>query len=104
MFFSIHRYLLFLFIFCILGAGFAFPAMAWEKHLLVVPLRPLNHEAKQISWFGQAFRPAWAHAGLSLKALILLKDDELAVLRREFNIGDGKPAPDFIDPKASWRR
>ncbi len=97
MFLNIRRGVLFLSIFFLLEAGFALPARAWEKCLLVLPLRPLNHEAKQISWFGPAFRLAWAQAGLSLDKLSLLKDDELAELRREFNLADGKPEPGLLE-------
>jgi len=68
-------------------------ATTFENYLLVVPLRPTNELAKKNAWFGKAFRIGMAHAALTLKTLVFLKDDELAALKEEFELGEDEPDP-----------
>ncbi|MCK5242109.1 hypothetical protein KAR34_06645 [bacterium] len=68
-------------------------AAAFEKYLLVVPLRPANAMAKKHAWFGNAFRIAMAQATLSLKTIVFLKNDELEALQQEYKLGNSAPEP-----------
>lgn len=92
----------------VFGAGFHFlsapcQAAALEKYLLVVPLRPENAEAKKQAWFGNAARMVFQQAALSMHTLVFLKDDELAALQKEFNLGAGEPEPGQMERVADSR-
>lgn len=72
-------------------------AVVYEKYLLVMPLRPANQSARKQAWFGKAFRQAMNNAVLSMQSLIFLKDDELASLQDEFQLGSGTPEPGQLE-------
>jgi tetratricopeptide (TPR) repeat protein len=75
-------------------------AAAFEKYLLVMPLRADNALAKKHAWFGKAFRVGFAQATLSLKTIVFLKDDELESLQKEYKIGKQEPDPGQMETLA----
>lgn len=92
----------------LIGAGWhacasSCEAAAYEKYLLVVPLRAENAAAQKQAWFKQAFRMVFQQAALSMQTLIFLKDDELAGLQKEFKFGAGEPEPGQMERVADSR-
>jgi tetratricopeptide (TPR) repeat protein len=78
--------------FWLMATGAPANAGAWEKHLLVLPLRPAN-ESSNISagWFSDAFHEALAEAFLSINTVVFLKNDEVSNLAKEYKL---KPRQD----------
>jgi tetratricopeptide (TPR) repeat protein len=71
--------------------GVGAQAAAWEKVVLVLPLKAADQESQNVSWFGWAFRDGLAQAFLSFNTAVFLKDDELASVFKEYKL---KPQQD----------
>jgi tetratricopeptide (TPR) repeat protein len=70
----------------LLMSGTGALAGAWEKFVLVLPLKPADEPAQNSAWFGWAFRDALAQAFLSFNTVVFLKDDELAAIHKEYKL------------------